>query len=79
MLRAGEKGVAIWEIDDMPTHGEDGNDLVGEAKEEYQEESMREAYHGEVKISEGAPPTHCLASPALSYVDTLRENPHSPH
>ncbi|KAF8311616.1 hypothetical protein DL93DRAFT_2083107 [Clavulina sp. PMI_390] len=59
LLRCGRQGVAIWDVDSAPTHGEDGKEIIGEEIDpsDLLEDSCRnyEDFMGDVEGSSGSP------------------------
>ncbi|KAG8719134.1 hypothetical protein FRC09_011581 [Ceratobasidium sp. 395] len=56
VIRAGRGQVAVWDIDSLETHGEDGEGIVGEEDEDILEDTMRDDAE-EIELSTGSPAT----------------------
>ncbi|KAG8745502.1 hypothetical protein FRC10_007849 [Ceratobasidium sp. 414] len=54
LVRAGKGQVAVWNIDDLETHGEDGDEVIGEDDKDMLENTWRDDPE-EVETSTGSP------------------------
>lgn len=78
VVRAGRQGLAVWHIDILATHGEEGTDIIGSSDETYREADWQGDSFGDGKnteTSKGSAPKHRLTCPVFSGVGTLVGNP----
>ncbi|KAJ7199236.1 WD40 repeat-like protein, partial [Mycena pura] len=74
IMRSGTKGLAIWDIDGLPTHGEDGEDRVGKKLKNI--DTMRDDDEAEeIERSSGAPPTQTLSAPPITRITVAKNHP----
>ncbi|KAI0309299.1 hypothetical protein OF83DRAFT_1158930 [Amylostereum chailletii] len=79
LFRSGEKGIAIWDIDAMPTHGERGRTRIGEEMTWDFFDTPRDYTSGEIEASTGAPATTTVTSDALANIDVWKSHPSDPN
>jgi hypothetical protein len=79
LLRFGSGGMGVWAIDDVPTHGEDGKDIVGEEMDVENLDSWRDNDDGDkVELSEGALPTTIVDVESLRNIEICEAHPFAP-
>ncbi|KAI0310416.1 hypothetical protein OF83DRAFT_1070572 [Amylostereum chailletii] len=76
LIRSGSKGIALWDLDSLPTHGEEGEAIIGEEMEEV--DSWRDNEDDEVERSTGSVPSQTVDAPALAGIDVWAEHPGNP-
>ncbi|KAI0030622.1 hypothetical protein K488DRAFT_53845 [Vararia minispora EC-137] len=73
LMRSGSKGMAIWDIDTLPTHGPDGTRIVGE-KIRGEIDTSRDNDE-DIERSRGAPPTQTIAVDVLANITLAEHHP----
>ncbi|KAG8680321.1 hypothetical protein FRC08_016385 [Ceratobasidium sp. 394] len=65
LVRAGKGQVAVWDINSLETHGETGEEIIGEEDEDILEDTMRDDPE-DIELSTGNAPTS-----RIKFADTL--------
>ncbi|KAI0058823.1 hypothetical protein BV25DRAFT_1993944 [Artomyces pyxidatus] len=75
ILRAGEKGIAIWDVDGLPTHGPKGKKTIGKEMDPEYLDSWRDNDGDEIELSRGSKPTLSVESADLANIGSWAEHP----
>lgn len=72
-VRSGRKGIAVWDLPTAPTHGEDGEDIIGENMED--PDTWRDNEDGAVELSTGSQPIQTVDAVALAEISLWANHP----
>ncbi|KAI0057359.1 hypothetical protein BV25DRAFT_1831186 [Artomyces pyxidatus] len=74
ILRSGVNGLAIWDVDTLPTHGPTGKKRIGKRIRDADLVTQRDETD-EIERSSGTPPTQTIVGSALAKVTVWRDHP----
>ncbi|KAJ7056215.1 hypothetical protein C8F01DRAFT_1312469 [Mycena amicta] len=74
VLRSGRRGMAIWDVETLSTHGERGQDIVGKESLSETLDSYRDI-EDSVKLSKGSPPTLTLDQESVTKITVAQNHP----
>ncbi|KAI0057629.1 hypothetical protein BV25DRAFT_1830874 [Artomyces pyxidatus] len=74
LLRGGREGIAVWDVDELPTHGEKGEGIVGK---KIRVSSWRDD-DDEVERSAGSAPSQRVNAETLASIALWKEHPANP-
>ncbi|KAF7323596.1 WD40 repeat-containing protein [Mycena kentingensis (nom. inval.)] len=72
LMRSGRKGLAVWDMEAVETHGEDGKRPIGEQMDP---EYLEVADDVEVELSHGSKPTLSVTNPAVANMVVVNDHP----
>ncbi|KAI0042972.1 WD40 repeat-like protein [Auriscalpium vulgare] len=75
LIASGSSGLAVWDVDTLPTHGTKGNKIVGKKRRADYIDSWRDNDDNNIELSTGAPPTQRSSASALSKIKQWAMSP----
>ncbi|KAI0058822.1 hypothetical protein BV25DRAFT_1829575 [Artomyces pyxidatus] len=78
LLRAGRMGLAVWDVERLPTHGVHGERVIGKELNREDLGSLRDNDDDEIELSAGTPPSQVVETSDLANIKHWGDHPNDP-